>query len=279
VVYSINHNFNNNHWTTTLKGQTILLNKPFIIDTTGGNPSVSENNSNINPSLPNNFNVPTTTIDGIPVENNASLNDLNFLRNRKSEIDLLKRAAQRRGITTRQGVSSIIAIAAGESSLIPQNEFYKYNPNRLREVFTGLTEDQYTRSQQAILNNNRTGFFNIVYGEYEINRRRLGNSTIEDGGKYYGRGFIQLTGKLNYATLNPLVKDDIFNNPELANSPQTAAELAAAFIAVRVPEVQRSNEEFFNVAVQKVGGTEESKDLKRRYYNLLINNYEDLVGV
>ena len=279
AIYSINHNFNNNHWTTTLKGQTILLNKPFIVDTTGENPSVSENNSSINPSPPNNFNVPTTTIDGIPVENNASLNDLNFLRNHKSEIDLLKRAAQRRGVTTRQGISSIIAITAGESSLIPQNEFYKYNSNRLREVFTGLTEDQYIRSQQAILNNDRTGFFNIVYGEYEINRRRLGNQTIEDGGKYYGRGFIQLTGRFNYATLNPLVKDDIFNNPELANSPQTAAELAAAFIAVRIPEVQRSGEEFFNVAVQKVGGTEESKDLKRRYYNLLINNYEDLVGV
>ena len=108
----------------------------------------------------------------------------------------------------------------------------------------------------------------------------MANDTIEDGGKYYGRGFIQLTGKRNYIIYNAatLGKADIVNNPNAANDPQTAAEIAAAFIATSISTSSRTGEDSFEIALRRVGGTDEGKDLKRKYYDLLLNNYNDLVG-
>lgn len=52
---------------------------------------------------------------------------------------------------------------------------------------------------------------NIAYAS------RMGNGPPEsgDGYKYRGRGFIQLTGKVNYESFDKLVPEDILDNPDL----------------------------------------------------------------
>jgi putative chitinase len=52
---------------------------------------------------------------------------------------------------------------------------------------------------------------NLVYG----NRMGNGPESSGDGFKYCGRGYIQLTGKNNYAAFGKAIKEDIVANPQL----------------------------------------------------------------
>jgi predicted chitinase len=57
--------------------------------------------------------------------------------------------------------------------------------------------------------------------------------TVGDGAKFKGRGFIQLTGRANYASIGDRLSVDLLANPELANEPRTAARILALFVADR----------------------------------------------
>jgi putative chitinase len=65
--------------------------------------------------------------------------------------------------------------------------------------------------------------------EYE-GRLDLGNDKPGDGVTYKGRGFIQITGKSNYAASKYLFNDErLVRNPELASTPEIAAKIAVWF--------------------------------------------------
>ena len=63
-------------------------------------------------------------------------------------------------------------------------------------------------------------------------RRDLGNQGTADGEKYRGRGFIQLTGRINYQQYGEAVGlgNELVDNPELANQADIAAQILAAFL-------------------------------------------------
>jgi peptidoglycan L-alanyl-D-glutamate endopeptidase CwlK len=63
-------------------------------------------------------------------------------------------------------------------------------------------------------------------------RKDLGNQGPPDGGRFRGRGFVQLTGRANYLVNGRDIglADQLLGNPELANSPDTAARLLANFL-------------------------------------------------
>jgi putative chitinase len=65
------------------------------------------------------------------------------------------------------------------------------------------------------------------------NRKDLGNTGAPDGAQFKGRGFIQLTGRLNYATYGPKLSPpvDLVKNPDLAGDPNVASNLLALFLA------------------------------------------------
>ena len=65
------------------------------------------------------------------------------------------------------------------------------------------------------------------------NRKDLGNQGAPDGAQFKGRGFIQLTGRSNYATYGPKLKPpvDLIAKPDLAGDPAVAANLLALFLA------------------------------------------------
>jgi putative chitinase len=62
----------------------------------------------------------------------------------------------------------------------------------------------------------------------------LGNIKIGDGARYKGRGYIQLTGRYNYTKASKALGIDLVNKPELAQHPDTAAEIALLFWKNRV---------------------------------------------
>ncbi len=63
-------------------------------------------------------------------------------------------------------------------------------------------------------------------------RKDLGNTGPPDGERFRGRGYIQLTGRANYATYGKSIglQGQLIENPELASEPAIAAKLLAAFL-------------------------------------------------
>lgn len=61
--------------------------------------------------------------------------------------------------------------------------------------------------------------------------KKLGNTEAGDGARFKGRGFVQLTGRWNYAELGKQINVDLVAQPELANDPKIAGQLLACFLA------------------------------------------------
>lgn len=66
--------------------------------------------------------------------------------------------------------------------------------------------------------------------EDQAHRRSLGNTEPGDGERFKGRGFIQLTGRANYADMGKKLEVDLVGNPDLANDPEIASRIFAQYI-------------------------------------------------
>jgi predicted chitinase len=64
-------------------------------------------------------------------------------------------------------------------------------------------------------------------------RKDLGNLHNGDGARFKGRGFIQLTGRANYAKYGMVVGSPLEDQPNLANDPKIAAALLALYLRDR----------------------------------------------
>jgi len=69
-------------------------------------------------------------------------------------------------------------------------------------------------------------------------RADLGNLGPPDGARFKGRGFIQLTGRKNYEYYGDLLGYNLIGNPELANTPQPAARILAAYLKENEPTIR-----------------------------------------
>lgn len=157
-------------------------------------------------------------------------------------IKALIAACDKVGLTTKEQKCALLGIAGGESGWIPQQEGYNYSPTRLAQIFT-VTQaeiDKYSNAAQKGMT--REEFFSWIYGPTKRGKGFLGHKTDAEGGMYYGRGFIQLTGKSNYVRYNDLAKKmglniDIVNNPNsLDDDINVSAIVAALYILDRVPK-------------------------------------------
>lgn len=147
-------------------------------------------------------------------------------------------------------------------------ENLNYSSNRLLVVFPyyfkSIDEsNKYAGNQQKIASK--------IYGS------RMGNgdeSTLE-GWKYRGRGYIQLTGKSNYASFDKYVDDDIVNNPDLVATKYPL--LSAAFFwdfAKLNSLADKGSDDIAISYVRKringgINGIDEVKLKFQKYYNIL----------
>lgn len=65
------------------------------------------------------------------------------------------------------------------------------------------------------------------------NRKDLGNTNPGDGAMFRGRGFVQITGRSNYAHFGSEIGQDLIASPDLALDPSVAADLLALFFHER----------------------------------------------
>lgn len=144
-------------------------------------------------------------------------------------IEILKSAAKKAGITNPLSINAFLSIIYKESGFIPQTEkSYRNTPNdRIRRIFAAaknLSDDQLNAIKQ-----NDIQFFDLVY----LNNPGLGNKYPGDGYKYRGRGYNQITGRANYEYLSKKLGIDLVNNPDLLNQPEIAARAAAVYFKDR----------------------------------------------
>ena len=87
------------------------------------------------------------------------------------------------------------------------SENLNYSADGLKKIFPkyfpGNLNESYARKPEAIASR--------VYAS----RMGNGNEASKEGFKFRGRGYIQLTGKENYASFDKFVEDDILTNPDL----------------------------------------------------------------
>lgn len=121
-----------------------------------------------------------------------------------------------------QAHAVMLANIRGEAGpeMKPRSENLNYSAagllNTFSKYFTPKTAKIYARNPEMIGNK--------VYGN------RLGNGA-DDGYKYRGRGYFQITGKENYERMSKLINVDLVKNPDLVNDPQISEKILKAQIA------------------------------------------------
>jgi putative chitinase len=126
-------------------------------------------------------------------------------------------------INTPKRMASFIGQCAHESNNFKSlEENLNYSAVRINQVWPRIT---LAKAQEAV-SKGKQAIAELVYG----NRAELGNTQPGDGGKFFGRGIIQLTGRANYtAFANAIQNSEIVNKPELVATPEYACLSAGWF--------------------------------------------------
>lgn len=145
----------------------------------------------------------------------------------KNNIAIIIQEAKKAGITNPNSIAGMLAVVSKESSFIPKSENLNYSANRLQEVF-GISSNlanQIAGNPEAIAN--------TVYGG------KFGNAPNE-GYKYRGRGFNQLTFKGNYKKFGDIIGQDLVSNPDKVNDVQTAAKVLIAYNKENIDKLKKN---------------------------------------
>jgi len=127
------------------------------------------------------------------------------------------------GVTSPKAHANVLATVKAESNFKVQSENLNYSsPQRIQDVFGKRRIPSVEFAQPLV--NNPEGLANQVYKTTD------GNSAPGDGFKYRGRGFIQHTGKNQYAAISKFAGVDVLSNPDSLNSPEVAAKAIPWFL-------------------------------------------------
>ena len=130
--------------------------------------------------------------------------------------------AARFGITNTLRLAHFLAQCGHESGGFKAvSENLNYSADGLKKIFgkyfPGNLNESYARQPEKIASR--------VYAS----RMGNGDENSKEGFKFRGRGYIQLTGKANYASFDKFVDDDIMANPDLVATKYPLASAAWFF--------------------------------------------------
>jgi predicted chitinase len=153
----------------------------------------------------------------------------NYQGDKARNISLIESVAAKHGVTNPNAIIGILSVIGKESGFIPKSEkgYGGTSNSRIRSIFSA-TRNMSDEELNSIKSNDKL-FFDLIYGG------RYGNAQ-DEGYKYRGRGFNQITFKGTYEKYSKLLGKDLVNNPDLLNDPRIAAEAAVLFLLNRFKE-------------------------------------------
>jgi putative chitinase len=167
-------------------------------------------------------------------------------------------ALKEQGITGGAAQANILAQVQAESGFKSRSENLNYSGKKLFELYgagnKGGNKVRFQSLEEAeqLAAQGPEAIGNLIYGG------RMGNAA-DEGFKYRGRGLIQLTGKANYEKFGKLLGIDLVENPDLANDPDVAAKIAAAYFKEKEKRgVDLTDIAAVGKAVGYAGGQEET---------------------
>jgi len=188
-------------------------------------------------------------------------------------ISAIKAACAKYGLTTPIAVASLLGIAGGECRWKLVEEGFNYKADRLLQVFPSVFKGDAALAQQYAGNPNNS-LPEFLYGYTTNKGKGLGNTQSGDGGKYIGRGYIQLTGRSNYARYGTMIGQDLIGNPQLLNTPTIAAEVAVKYMLDRC-KVAQSDPGYFEAACKAIGfNTPDIHTRKKGYYECFLGQLQ-----
>ena len=180
-------------------------------------------------------------------------------------------ACDKVGLTSKYAKCAILGIVGGETKWDTVEEGYKYSdPVKLARIFSKTFKgDLELAKKYCNWTGSRKDFFDKIY-DPAGNGATVGNKEPGDGGKYYGRGFNQLTGRPNYlATMKELKKKgidlDLMDKPELMNDPTTAALACAIFYVLRCKH-DMNDPGYFAAALKATGNNVGDAYIKKQKF-------------
>ena len=187
-----------------------------------------------------------------------------------SVIAQIPQTAAKFNITTPLRLAHFLAQCGHESGGFKAvSENLNYSAKGLRGTFgkyfpTDALANAYQRNPEKIANR--------VYSS----RMGNGDEASGEGWKYRGRGYIQLTGKSNYAAFDKTVEDDIVNNPDLVATKYPLSSAAFFFDSNKLWGIcDKGSDDASVTAVTKrvnggtIGLADRIKHFKE-YYSLLV---------
>lgn len=184
-------------------------------------------------------------------------------------IEALKAACKKYGLTSPYAVAALLGIAGGECRWKLVEENFNYSADRLLQVFPSVFKGDKALAQQYAGNPNNS-LPEFLYGSSTAKGKGLGNTQPGDGGKYIGRGYIQLTGRANYTKYGTMIGQDLITDPKKLNTPDIAAEVSVKYMLDRC-KASQTDPGYFEAACTAVGyNTPDIKAKKRGYYECFL---------
>ena len=167
----------------------------------------------------------------------------NIKQSSKDNLELVRNAMKKQGFNNENYINATLGNVMKESGgkVISENLNYRTTSNdRIKSIFKSATAGKSDAEISAAKQNPQT-FAEFVYGASTERGKAMGNTAPGDGWKYRGRGFIQLTGKNNYAAASKAIYKDnrLVENPDLVNNPEIAAEVTAWYMKTNTARMEK----------------------------------------
>lgn len=214
---------------------------------------------------------PVTDSNSLTSSGNSAIKNINV--NVKDRLINLIIAMNKNGITDHKEQAMFLAQLDHESMGFSRLVEGKYSADGVWAL-RGSTLSKYGLTREQLISEQskfgKEKMYEYMYSDTYRNKGfKLGNTSVGDGIKYKGRGYIQLTGKSLYSEFSKYIKKDLLNSPELLETEEFAISTAIQYWITRKCKTPAMRGDVESTTKLINGGLNGLADRKKKYYDYL----------